>query len=222
MKISTTLIGLTALLLSQFSVANTIVLPSFWEPSLIGSGGILDNEFGLANLQRIDDDLDQYWIVTGELSATAVAKHAGYSQNFGFIDSDDNFSSLLYVPYMNAQSGSSTVPDIGDEIRFGLTRGAMPMHGNKPIFSSAPLDNIICHGPFCLPPLDHMVSWLITDGVYAGDYVLAWEDLKHLGDRDYNDLVVRVSGISAVPVPAAVWLFASGLLGLIAAARRRT
>jgi hypothetical protein len=31
-----------------------------------------------------------------------------------------------------------------------------------------------------------------------------------------------VLNISAVPVPAAVWLFASGLLGLVAVARRKT
>jgi hypothetical protein len=68
-----------------------------------------------------------------------------------------------------------------------------------------------------------MVSWLITDGEYAGDYVLAWEDLVLLGDRDYNDLVVRVSGVSphVVPVPAAAWLFGSGLIALAAFVRRR-
>ena len=224
MKISTTILGLTALLFSQLSVANTLVLPSFFEPSLIGIGGILDDEFGLGNLQRIDDDMDQYWTVTGEISATAVAKHAGYRQNFGILDNANNFTSLLYVPYMNGQTGSSTVPVVGDQIRFGLTRGAYPSHGNKPIFSSDPSDNVICAWIFCSSPKDHMVSWLITDGQYAGDYVLAWEDLKFLDDRDYNDLVVRISGvstISAVPVPAAAWLFGSGLLGLAAVARRR-
>ena len=221
MTASKTFAGLIVFLFSQFAMANTIIFPSPGEPTLIGSGGILDIEFGLDNLLRIDDDFDQYWTVTGELSADAVAKHAGYSQNFGFIDSDDNFSSLLYVPYMGAQSGSSTVPAIGDEIRFGLTRGAMPAHGNKPIFSSDPFDNVICGGHSCSEPEDHMVSWLITGGQYAGDYILAWEDLVHLGDRDYNDLVVRVSGVSAVPVPAAIWLFGSGLFGLAMAARRR-
>ena len=222
MKILTTLVGLTVLFFSQLSVANTLILPSFFEPDLLGSGGILDNEFGLGNLQRIDDDMDRYWTVTGELSATAVAKHAGFSQNFGFIDSENNFSSLLYVPYMNAQSGSSTAPFVGDEIRFGLTRGVMPSNAKKPLFSSDPLDNVFCGRFFCSHEKDHMVSWLITDGVYAGDYVVAWEDLKKLGDRDYNDLVVRVSGVRVVPVPAALWLFGSGLLGLIALVRRRT
>ena len=220
MKLSTSIIGFAALLFSQLSTANTLILPSPHEPDLIDAGGILDNVFGLDNLLRIDDDMDQYWTVTGEINATAIAKHAGYSQNFGFIDSDDNFSSLLYVPYRNAQSGFSTIPETGDEIRFGLTRGAMPMFGNKPIFSSDPSENITCRRHSCSEN-DHMVSWLITGGDYAGDYVLAWEDLKYLGDRDYNDLVVRVSGVAVVPVPAAVWLFASGLFGLAAVARRR-
>ena len=219
MKSVTALIGLAALFFSQLSVANTMIFPGFYEPDLVS---ILDGEFGLENLQRIDDEQDQYWTVTGELSATAVAKHAGFSQNFGFMDSNDNFDSLLYVPYMNAQSGSAQA-DIGSEIRFALGRGAMPLAGNKPIFTSDPSDNAICGWFFCSPDMDHMVSWLITDGEFAGDYILAWEDLRFLGDRDYNDLVVRVSGVShmAVPVPAAVWLFGSGLLGLLTIARRR-
>jgi hypothetical protein len=68
---------------------------------------------------------------------------------------------------------------------------------------------------------DHMVSWRITGGQYAGDFVMAWEDLPNLGDRDYNDLVLRVSGVTAVPVPATVWLFISGLIGVAAIARRK-
>ena len=221
MKNFTYLMGLVALLLSQAALASTIILTNDWEPGLIGAGGILDNEFGLDNLQRVDDELDQYWrVIANEVTATAVAKHAGYKQNFGLINSDDHFSSLLYVPYMNAQSGVTTVPVIGDEIRFGLTRGAKPGRGNKKLFSSDPNDNVYCVWFHCSGPYDHMVSWLITDGEFAGDYVLAWEDLKRLGDRDYNDLVVRVSGVSPVPVPSALWLFGSGILGLVVVARR--
>lgn len=223
MKQLTYSMGLILCLFSQFSMANTVILPSPNEPDLIGVGGILDTVFGLGNLQRVDDDLDQYWRVTAdEVTATAVAKHAGYKQNFGFINSEGQFSSLLYVPYMNAQSSFSNVPAIGDEIRFGLTRGAKPRRGNKRVFSSDPSNNGFCGWFNCYASEDHMVSWLITDGEYAGDYVLAWEDLKHLGDRDYNDLVVRVSGVAVVPAPAAVFLFGSGLLGLVVVSRRRT
>lgn len=219
MKNLTYAMGLVVLLFGQVSQANTLILPGFFEPSLIGSGGILDNEFGLGNLQRIDDDLDQYWYVaSNQVTVTAVAKHAGYSQNYGFIDSNDNYTSLLNVPFMNGQTNTFNVNASGTPFRFGLDPSG------SPLFSSDPSDNTICLWFLCTPDMDHMVSWLITDGQYAGDYVLAWEDLVFLGDRDYNDLVVRVSGvsnISAVPVPAAAWLFVSGLFALGAASRRR-
>lgn len=210
------LTGLAMLLFSQLSMANTIVFPGHYEPDLTGAGGILDNAYGLGNLQRIDDNLDQFWNVSGnQVTLTAVAKHAGFSQDFGFIDNNNIFTSLLYVPYMYSQSNTFTIADSGSPFRFGLDPSG------SPLFSSNPLDNVTCGRYHCSGPEDHMVSWLITDGQYAGDYVVAWEDLKKLGDRDYNDLVVRVSGASVVPVPAAIWLFASGILGLAGLTRRK-
>jgi Domain of unknown function (DUF4114) len=216
MKKLTAITGLTVLFFSQLSMSSTLILPSPNEPDLLGTGGILDNIFGLTNLQRIDDEFDQYWNVSAdEVTVTAVAKYAGFKQDFGFIDANDDYTSLLYVPYMNGQSNSFTIAQSGSPFRFGLDASG------SPLFSSDPLDNVFCAGYFCSNPDDHMVSWLITAGQYAGDYVIAWEDLKGLGDRDYNDLVVRVSGITAVPIPAAAWLFGSGLLALVAAARGR-
>ena len=55
MKKLTGVAGIAGLLFSQLLMANTLILASPSEPDLIGSGGILDNEFGLGNLQRIDD-----------------------------------------------------------------------------------------------------------------------------------------------------------------------
>lgn len=42
------------------------------------------------------------------------------------------------------------------------------------------------------------------------------------GVYDPATQLVRVTAVSAVPVPAAVWLFLSGMLGLVSIARRRT
>lgn len=204
------------LLFSNVTLANTVVLPSMFETNLLGVGGILDSAFGLGNVQRVDDDMDQYWNATGsDVTVTAVAKHAGFSQVFGFIDENDDFTSVLDVPYMAAQTASFSAAAAGSNFRFGLDPSG------SPLFSSAPDDNTFCGWFHCYGPYDHMVSWLITDGQYAGDYVLAWEDLKKLGDRDYNDLVVRVSGVTVVPLPAAAWLFTTGLIGLVMISRRR-
>ena len=92
----------------------------------------------------------------------------------------------------------------------------------SPLLSSDPLDNVFCCKYSCTESKNHMVSWLITDGQFAGDSMIAWDDLKYLDDHDYDDLVVRVSGVTVVPVvPAAAWMFGSGLLVLAAFLRRR-
>lgn len=70
-------------------------------------------------------------------------------------------------------------------------------------------------------------------GIIAGEsmseLVLAYND-NYLGfvDSDFDDMLVRaefspirIPGIPGVPVPAAVWLFCSGLLGLTGMACRR-
>ena len=65
-------------------------------------------------------------------------------------------------------------------------------------------------------------------GIMSGDgmseLVLGYNDNITLTgpgmDADYDDMLVRAE-FSAVPVPAAVWLFGSGLLGLIGIARRK-
>ena len=196
--------------LMQFAQASTTtILPSPHEPDLVGTGGILDSIFGLGNLQRVDDDIDQWWTGSSKVDLLVIAKHAGYTQDIGYIDADDNYTSLLSnITSSSDQTASFDTVNSGNPFRFGLDPSGAPL------FSSF-MDDNSDYGK------DHMVSWLITDGEYAGDFVIAWEDLKYLGDRDYNDLVLRVSGVTPVPVPATVWLFISGLIGIAGIARRK-
>jgi len=55
----------------------------------------------------------------------------------------------------------------------------------------------------------------------AQDYILAWEDLMGGGDRDFQDFVVVVQDIRPVPLPPALLLLASSLIGFAGVARRR-
>lgn len=60
---------------------------------------------------------------------------------------------------------------------------------------------------------------LSTVGSYAIYYPIEVGDVWR-ERSDYN-FAFRISDISPVPIPAAVWLFSSGLLGLVGVARRK-
>ncbi|MCP3669209.1 MAG: DUF4114 domain-containing protein [Gammaproteobacteria bacterium] len=57
-------------------------------------------------------------------------------------------------------------------------------------------------------------------------FKLAIEDLYGGGDKDHNDMIVHVTSVlsppnvSTVPIPGAVWLLGSGLVGLIGIRRK--
>jgi len=184
------------------------------EVPLLGTGNILDTLYGLANVTRIDDFnapiTDQVWY-NPDGSAAAEAKYAGQSQNFGYLlgTSGGSPTSLFTVTGSGYLSGtpSAAIPSFSPPklFRFEDTTG-----GNT--WSSKQADN---SGD------DHMVTFEITGGPSAGNYVVAFED-KPFGssDLDYNDLVVEVSGVSPVPVPGAVLLGAAGL-GLVGWLKRK-
>jgi hypothetical protein len=195
--------------------ADTIILPGLETP-LIGGGNILDQLYGLGNLQRVDDGIDQtWWPANGR--ATAQAKFANFTQNFGYIPqaNDGTFNNSDFMPLFTVPGGTNGIGLGGPSAT--LNSGnvnflwALKPSG-APLWTSLPGQNS--------DSLDHMVTWLITggEGNTAGNFVIAWEDLPGGGDRDFNDVVVEVS---VVPIPAAAWLFGSGLLGLIGIARRK-
>lgn len=206
------LVGILVPLAAQSSL--TPVLPSPGnEPDLLGAEGILDRYFGLDTLTRIDDSADLFWANEGAISVKTIGKWAGFRQEFGLINADNEFIPLFDVASWGYPRARFGINDSGPRFRFGLDPSGAPL------WSSNPGDNP--------DGLDHMVTWQITGGgneYLHGAFVIAWEDLEGGGDRDFNDLVLLVKGdvaIAPVPVPAALWLFGSGILCLVTATRQR-
>ena len=180
--------------------------PSQPEPQLlVGTDPILQHLYGAGNFARIDDRPfpgDQLWMNL-DGGATAEAKWAGATESFGYIAGSSGGSFVkLFGPIVSSTNGylsgySGTTPDHATMPIFRLALSAV----NFGVRSSQESDN---------SGKDNMVTWLITGGTSAGHYVVGWE-AESLGDADYQDLVVEISGAVPVPAPAAIVL---GILGL--------
>jgi hypothetical protein len=70
--------------------------------------------------------------------------------------------------------------------------------------------------------VDHMYAYGPLGGDFQGEHIIAWEDLFNGQDRDYQDFVATLQDITPVPLPTAVWLLGSGLIGLAGVSRRRS
>ncbi|MFK5950218.1 MAG: hypothetical protein QM500_15745 [Methylococcales bacterium] len=77
-------------------------------------------------------------------------------------------------------------------------------------------------------PFSNIQTFYWSGTEYAPDNSFAWEFEFNNGNQDRNGKTlggfawaVQSGDVSAVPVPAAVWLFVSGFIGLIGLAKRR-
>lgn len=97
----------------------------------------------------------------------------------------------------------------------GLVTGSFVIGGG---LLSGTLDNLTLATLSGSGSLDFKTDLIFTAGSLMGDYTGG--RLEGIGNT--SSLSAKLGAITVVPVPAAAWLFGSGLIGLIGIARRRT
>jgi len=108
----------------------------------------------------------------------------------------------------------------GDTMKYGTSFGPTFEDGNTPnknAYFSFAFDKTTMVGI-----LDEVVYGDCTDGGLMGQMCMTGHSMEKVGFSGTMAAVPTSISISAVPVPAAVWLFGSALLGMIGVSRKRT
>jgi hypothetical protein len=134
---------------------------------------------------------------------------------------------------------SNIVQDGSTDLMF-ISPYTVNVEANSILISLSP-SNFSCLPPCYFNGLDvYDLNWTESSNVKISDVVVNTNFSGFTGDRvtfgdsivsfDFNDLICPISNcngvyvnayITTIPVPAAAWLFGTGLLGLIGVARRK-
>ena len=145
----------------------------------------------------------------GPITARAKVAFAAHDSTFGWMN-DAAGADHSFQPLLNTHNFASEVTFTGSS----SFRLALRNNTQNAIFTSRTADNY--EADFCNAK-DHMITYKLSGaGVDPNTWLVFWEDLRGLGDCDYNDAVIK---ITVVPTPGAAAL--AGIGGLLVAKRRR-
>jgi len=152
----------------------------------------------------------QTWSGIGA-SSIILEELAGYKHNtsFGWYNTATLTSQQIFEGY-DGKGATSTI-DFGSQMNIGFYIDPNGITSNRMFTES----NRNSHG-------DSQVA-IFEIQELDNSYILGWEDLDlnggNGGDRDYQDMIVRVQ-IAQVPEPSSMVIFGLGLIGLFAKRKR--
>ncbi|SNB55472.1 PEP-CTERM protein-sorting domain-containing protein [Marinobacter sp. es.042] len=181
-------------------------------------GAFYDTGASFATLNDVDGTNDS-------AGAFLLFEFAGFSaaNNFGIYDINDTSQMLQVFSGADSSGGLQVEFDleagtakVGDaSAKIGSTFGFYLQRGDTTFYSDASMNG----GVDMTRIFD--VTGSGNTAFYGSSLILGFEDLIN-GDFDYNDLIVGISDVQAVPEPGTLALLGLGVLGLGMARRRRS
>lgn len=214
-----------------------------WGTTINGSSlqtilnNITDDGSSSVNVNTDQVSGDKYWQLSasGSSAATMIIEVAGYagSNQFGIYDAA-NPANKVFLFNGAATTGDQTnvaIKATGAVWVNNVATGTVFSGPTFGYFLQSPAGTFYSNDALNPGGTDHMVAFqgtgdLVTiPGNYPGEwmqnqYILGWEDLP-VGDNDFDDMVLMVDLVKPVPEPTTLGLMGLGLLGLMAAARRK-
>ncbi|MCZ4284989.1 MAG: PEP-CTERM sorting domain-containing protein [Marinobacter sp.] len=226
MKMTSKLIA-AAMLVGTFSVAQAAPMDVFDLKTdggadvftdTLGEGAFYDNGASFAKLNDVDGNQDS-------AGAFLLFEFAGFANinNFGIYNLSDTNETLQVFSGSEGSGGRQVEFDLDagtasthfGTANIGSTFGFYLQRGNTTFYSDASLNG----GVDMTRIFD--VTGSQNSSFFGSSLIVAFEDLID-GDFDYNDLIVGISDVQAVPEPGTLALFGLGLLGLGMTRRRKS
>lgn len=187
----------------------------------VSEGQYSDTNASYVSLTDTDGELD-------DTNVTLLAEYANLESgnSFGIYDQNSGDELSLFTGGTDATTGVTVSFDLAtgeatnltteESEQVGSTFGFYIDNGNgEKYYSDSEMNDGFD------PALIYNTVGTSGEGLFGSNLVVALED-QQTGDRDYNDLIVGLTDVEAVPEPSTLALFGMGLLGVGAAARRKS